>query len=107
MITEALRLLRVYYNLTQSELAGDLNVSKSYISEVESGKKKASIDLLQHYAVRFQIPLSALFFFAEELQQGKAADRARGTVAMATLRILDRIAGGKEIEHHVNEEPSY
>ena len=98
MISEALRLLRVYHDITQSQLALNLGVSKSYVCEIESGKKKASIDVLENYSSHFNVPLSSLFFFAEELDQRKLTDRARGKVAMAALRLLDRIAGKEEIE---------
>lgn len=106
MISEALRLLRVYNNLTQAELATRLDVSKSHVSEVESGKKKASIDLLERYASELAVPLSSLFFFAEELDQRKVTDRARGKVAMAALNLLHKIAG-TEGSRHAEEDLSY
>ena len=37
MINEALRLIRVFHDLKQFELADRLKVSKSHISEIESG----------------------------------------------------------------------
>ena len=102
MISEALRLLRVYHNLTQAQLATHLDVSKSYVSEIESGKKKASIDILESYSSHFEVPLSSLFFFAEELDQRKSVDRLRGKVAMTAIRLLDTIAG--RLEPNTNEE---
>ena len=93
MISEALRLLRVYNNLTLASLAARLHVSKSHLSEIESGKKRASIDLLERYSIEMRVPLSALFFFAEELDPNKASDRARGKVAMTALHLLHTIAG--------------
>jgi len=107
MISEALRLLRVYNNLTQTELATRLAVSKSHLSEIESGKKKASIDLLERYASELAVPLSSLFFFAEELDQRKVTDRARGKVAMAALHLLHKIAGPQEEGTHGEENLSY
>ncbi|MGA3050270.1 MAG: helix-turn-helix transcriptional regulator [Terracidiphilus sp.] len=96
MISEALRLLRVYHNITQKQLADDLRISKSYVCEIESGKKKAGIDILESYAAHFKVPLSSLFFFSEELDQRKLTDRVQGKVAMAALRLLDTIAGREE-----------
>jgi transcriptional regulator with XRE-family HTH domain len=106
MISEALRLLRVYHNITQAQLAADLGVSKSYICEIESGKKKASIDILENYSKNFKVPLSSLFFFAEELDQRKVTDRAKGKVAMAALRLLDKIAGKEEVHFGGEELPN-
>ncbi len=50
MIAEALRLLRTYHNTTQSQLAADLGISKSYLSEIESGKKRVTLDLFRQYS---------------------------------------------------------
>jgi transcriptional regulator with XRE-family HTH domain len=96
MISEALRLLRVYHNITQTKLASDLKISKSYLSEIESGKKKASIEVLEIYSAHFNVPISSLFFFAEELDQKKNKDRLRGKIAMTTLKLLGAIAGAEE-----------
>jgi transcriptional regulator with XRE-family HTH domain len=94
MIAEALRLLRTYHKTSQSQLATDLGISKSYLSEIESGKKKVTLDLLNQYSSHFHVPLSALFFFAEELDRSRAVDRAHGAIALGALRLLSRIASG-------------
>lgn len=106
MISEALRLLRVYNNLTQADLATRLRVSKSHLCEIESGKKKASIDLLQRYSSELHVPLSSLFFFAEELDPQQASNRVRGKVAMTALHLLHKIAGQQEGEHIGEEDLS-
>jgi transcriptional regulator with XRE-family HTH domain len=100
MITEALRLLRIYHRKNQSQLAASLGISKSYLSEIESGKKNVTLDLLKQYSSHFNVPLSALFFFAEELDRSRPVDRARGAIAVGALRLLNRIASGagEEIE---------
>ena len=69
MINETLRLVRVFHDLRQKELAGLLGVSPSHLNEIESGKKQVSIELLQKYAAHFQIPASTLLYFAERQDQ--------------------------------------
>lgn len=64
----ALTLMRVAEGLTQEDLAKALNVSKSYICEIEKGKKMPSLDLIESYAQHFQIQVSAVFRFAERLE---------------------------------------
>ena len=49
MINEALRLIRVFHDLKQFELAERLKVSKSHISEIESGTKAPSLELIEKY----------------------------------------------------------
>ena len=75
MINEALRLIRVFHDLKQVELAKKLGVSKSHISEIEKGVKTPSLDLIQRYAVSLHLPISSIMFFAEELPQAMAGDR--------------------------------
>lgn len=94
MISDALRLLRVYNKTSQSQLAKALGISKSYLSEIESGRKKVTIDLLSRYSSYFHVPLSALFFFAEELDRSRTVDRAQGAIALGALRLLNKIASG-------------
>lgn len=65
MFGEALRLVRSFHEVSQSDLAAALGISRSYLSEIESGKKVPSLELLQRYAAHFDVPLSALILFSE------------------------------------------
>jgi len=94
MIAEALRLLRTYHKIRQSKLAAELGISRSYLCELESGRKTITMDLLKAYSAHFQIPMSALLFFSEELDRRRPAARAEGAVALAALHLLNRIALG-------------
>ena len=60
MINEALRLLRVFHDLKQFEMAEKLGISKSHISEIEKGSKSPSLDLIERYASEFSIPVSSI-----------------------------------------------
>lgn len=62
MLCKALKLIRSYYDMSQTELSAELGLSNSYLSEIESGKKQPSIDLLQKYSDYFDIPLSSILF---------------------------------------------
>lgn len=68
MIGEALRLMRVYHDMKAVELAQQLNISSSYLSEIEHQKKQPTIDLIKKYAVIFNIKPSAILFFSEEVE---------------------------------------
>ena len=93
---EALRLVRVFHDLSQSALAEKLSISKSYLSEIESGKKQPTLELLQKYADFFNMPLSSLLFFSENLESPTKADRVRLAVASKALKMLDWIAAKDE-----------
>ena len=55
MLSNALKKIRLFHNMKQNELSQSLNISNSYLSEIENGKKSPSIELLQNYAVIFDI----------------------------------------------------
>jgi transcriptional regulator with XRE-family HTH domain len=77
MINETLRLIRVAHGLKGKEVADKLGVSASYISEIESGKKTPPLDLLLKYSQLFDVHLSTLVFFAEELDRRTSLDKIK------------------------------
>lgn len=90
MLSDALRLICVFHDIKQTELADRLGVSKSYISEIESGKKTPTIELIDKYAREFKIPSSSILFFSERLSSDgntKAAS-ARNAIADKIIKIL-------------------
>ena len=70
MINEALKLIRVFHDLRQFELAEHLKVSKSHISEIESGTKTPSLELMEKYSAEFRIP-----DFGDHVLCGRVAHR--------------------------------
>jgi len=90
-INEALRLIRVFHDLKQVELAERLGISKSHVSEIEKGKKTPSMDLINKYSQEFKLPPSSIMFFAEELQHAKQGERARSRIAGKVIDILSFI----------------
>ena len=67
MLNRALKLLRTYHQLKQIDLAKRLEISNSYLSEIESGEKTPGIDLLEKYAVIFKMPASSILLFSASL----------------------------------------
>lgn len=59
-IGEILRLLRISYDLSISELSKRTNVSKSYITEIEKGEKKPSERIIKNYSTGLGIPEDTL-----------------------------------------------
>jgi transcriptional regulator with XRE-family HTH domain len=92
MIGEALRVLRIFHDLAQKDLAMKLEIVPSYLSEIESGKKEPTLQLLRKYSEEFRIPLSSILFFSEHLSNPPAADRLRLSVSSKVLALLKFIA---------------
>jgi transcriptional regulator with XRE-family HTH domain len=92
MLNKALRLVRVYHNLTQTEAARRIGLSKSYISELETGNKRVTLEVLEKYASAFKIPISSLMLFAEHSQDQKFSEDIRVHVADKVIKMLDWIS---------------
>lgn len=96
MINDALRLVRLYWGMSQQQIAAELGVSQSLISDVEAARKSASLELVQRYSETLGIRMSQLLFFAEELVDQPV--RARGKLFIAE-RVLDLLEALKPSEH--------
>ena len=91
MLGEALRLIRVFHDLKQNELAKRLGVSQSHLSDLERGERKPSSDLISRYAEEFDLPVSSIWFFDEKLTEGappNVLEKARGVIADKVLDFL-------------------
>lgn len=104
MLSESLRLIRVFHDLKQGELADRLSISKSYLSEIEAGKKQPRVELIQRYSSEFGIPPSSILFFAEGLVDPSntclRAEKARSVISHKVISFLrfveSRTSDGKE-----------
>lgn len=89
MLNEALKQIRVFHQMKQVDLAEDLRISKSYLSEIESGRKSISMDILQKYAEIFSVPVSSLMLFSENMDAAKASDKLRLKCANKIIKIME------------------
>ena len=70
MIGEALRLIRTIKGYKAKEIAEKLGISPSYLSQIETGQKKPSFELIENFAaVVGERPSSILFFMKNILSQ--------------------------------------
>ena len=88
LINEGLKIVRLYWGKSQSELANQLGISQSYLSEIEGGRKEATLDLLRRYSETLSIPMSKLLFFVEEMDGVPKPNRGRVFIAGKTLELL-------------------
>lgn len=93
MINEALRLIRVFHDMSQKEAAQKLGLSQSYLSELEKdGRKVPTIEVLKKYADAFDIPVSSIMFFSESLETKSFHAKTQRYVSTKILKLLDYIA---------------
>lgn len=91
MIGEAIKIIRVFNSLTQQELAKALNISDSYLSQIESGKRTPTLDTIKAVSRMFGIPMSSLMFFSEQLDEDSDAEGTRSRAAFGR-RLLNALA---------------
>jgi len=98
MLHKALRHLRRYHQMTQEQLAKRLEISNNYLSEIESGKKAhaLTIDLLERYAQVFEVPVSSLMLFSEQLDSDRRSEKIRVAIAAKVLKVMDWIDADEE-----------
>ena len=97
MLNEALKQIRLFHQLKQQELAIEIGISKSYLSEIESSRKAVSLDLLAKYANYFSVPISSLMLFSENMDAAKKSEHLRLKCAKKILRMMEWISAGNEI----------
>jgi transcriptional regulator with XRE-family HTH domain len=89
IISEALRLLRVYSDLNQKGLANRLGLSRSYLCQLESGDRLPTLEVLNKYAKAFDVPLSSILYLAEGLAKGPTEKANEPQVESKILIMLE------------------
>lgn len=89
MVNESLRLFRVFHDFKLIEMANELGISPSYLSEIEKGKKDPTLKLLDKYAEVFNIPTSSILSFSEKLGQNQKGIKAK--IAKSIVNFLENI----------------
>lgn len=86
---QALKLIRQFHDIKQSKLADEIHISNSYLSEIESGKKEVTLELLKKYSVYFNMPMSSLMMFSEKLEDHSISEKFRVNFASKIKRIME------------------
>ena len=96
---EALRLLRIFNGYKSAELAKKLELSQSYVSELENGKKQPTMEVLDKYAKVFEMKKSTLMLFAESLEGEEIKNDKKQRIARAGLKLLKILEQVGEFEN--------
>lgn len=91
-MSETLKLLRIFFGYKSVEMAKKLNISQSFLSEIENGKKNATLELLNQYSKVLNIKVSTIVLLSESLEddQNSKKDIKHNIagIGMKVLRIL-------------------
>ena len=96
---EALRLLRIFNGYKSAELAKKLELSQSYVSELENGKKQPTREVLDKYAKVFEMKKSTLMLFAESLEGEEIKNDKKQRIARAGMKLLKILEKVGEFEN--------
>ena len=66
-----LRLLRIANDFSARDLAAKTGLSQGFISEVEAGKKKPSLDALDKYSTALGVSKATIMYFEESERKEK------------------------------------
>ncbi len=92
MLENALKMIRVFHDMPQKQLAAYLGIAPSFLSEIEAGKKQPTLALLEKYSEQFKIPVSSIMYFSESMKDGSIGERTRVRVSRKVLALLNFIA---------------
>lgn len=67
MIGKALKLIRTIEDKTLNDISEKYKISVSYLSEIESGKKYPTWEILNMYAIAFNLQTSDIVFLSEKI----------------------------------------
>ncbi|HEY1720119.1 MAG TPA: helix-turn-helix transcriptional regulator [Magnetospirillaceae bacterium] len=92
MLGRALKMIRIFHDVSQKDLAKRFDIVPSYLSAIETDKKTPTLPLLEKYSEEFHIPMSSILFFSETLERGSFAESTRVTISRKVLALLNFIA---------------
>ena len=58
---QIIKLIRTIHGIGQGQLAKKLRVTRSYLCQIENGRKKPGLELLKNFSREFDVPLPLLF----------------------------------------------
>jgi transcriptional regulator with XRE-family HTH domain len=100
MTGEVLKRLRSIYGYNAKEFSRMINISPSYLSEIENDKKQPNLDLLEKYAKALNLKLSSLILISENFEKSDKTDRSVSLVRNLMLHLIDKLSIGNEDEEN-------
>jgi len=96
MIGDALKRIRKIYGYTATELSGLLEISPSYLSEIENNKKQPSLEILERYSRIYGIRLSSLILLSETLEEAEKSGKGNNLIRSMMIQLINSMSKGSE-----------
>lgn len=95
MLGNTLKRLRGIYGYSAKEMSELLGISSSYLSEIENGKKKVSMDLLDRYSELFGLRVSTLVRFSEDYEDAELNNAGQKFITSLMSKLIEAYSNGK------------
>ena len=94
MIGDTLKRTRKIYGYTAAELSRLLEISPSYLSEIENNKKQPSLEILERYSKTYGIKLSSLILLSETLEEAEKSGKGNSFIRSMMLQLINNMSKG-------------
>lgn len=95
MIGDTLKRLRKIYGYRAIDISNQLEISASYLSEIENGKKQPSLELLRKYSDLFGIKLSSLILLSEVYEEAEQQGKGAVLVRSMMINLINAMSKGE------------
>lgn len=103
MIGEVLMRTRKIYGYKAKEMSSILEISPSYLSEIENNKKQPSLELLKKYSKIYGIKLSSLILLDENLEDSQKSGKGNALIRNMMIHLIKSMS---ETEGESIEDPA-
>ena len=95
MLGNTLKRLRGIYGYSAKEMSELLGISSSYLSEIENGKKKVPMDLLERYSELFGLRVSTLVRFSEDYEDAELNSAGQKFITSLMSKVIEAYSNDK------------
>lgn len=95
MLGNTLKRLRGIYGYSAKEMSELLGISSSYLSEIENGKKKISMDLLDRYSELLGLRVSTLVRFSEDYEDAELNSAGQKFITSLMSKVIEAYSNDK------------
>lgn len=95
MLGNTLKRLRGIYGYSAKEMSELLGISSSYLSEIENGKKKVSMDLLECYSKLLGLRVSTLVRFSEDYEDAELNNAGQKFITSLMSKVIEAYSNDK------------
>lgn len=91
MIGDILKRTRTIYGYKASEMSDLLQISKSYLSEIENNKKQPSLELLEKYSEIYGMKLSSLILLSENCDEANRRNKGDKFIRSMMIKFIEKM----------------